>query len=200
MRLLCVASRGAAHLSLSRGRGRRADTDTSRPSRKGVAILFTNHDDKMVGEGLALGYLLMSMGAVTPERLEGVHAVFVHRNDSFAQLEPLYAELVNLPTHSVEYFRFGGGQPVEEIFCAGASLPSILRARGRPDLDARAGYLVVPTLTALRHAASYERFCSSVRDVYARTCQLFVHPATIGCSRSPYKCVLRTFPSFLVPP
>ncbi|GAA5896152.1 hypothetical protein JCM8208_007541 [Rhodotorula glutinis] len=133
---------------------------------KGVAILFTNHDDKMVGEGLALGYLLMSMGAVTPERLEGVHAVFVHRNDSFAQLEPLYAELVNLPTHSVEYFRFGGGQPVEEIFCA--------------------GYLVVPTLTALRHAASYERFCSSVRDVYARTCQLFVHPATIGCSRSPY--------------
>ncbi|GAA5935316.1 hypothetical protein JCM3775_006236, partial [Rhodotorula graminis] len=133
---------------------------------KGVAILFTNHDDKMVGEGLALGYLLMSMGAVTPERLEGVHAVFVHRNDSFAQLEPLYSELVNLPTHSVEYFRFGAGQPVEEIF--------------------RAGYLVVPTLTTLRHAAAYERFCSSVRDVYARTCQVFVHPSTVACSRSPY--------------
>jgi len=62
--------------------------------------------------------------------------------------------------------------------------PSEPRARTPP-----AGYLVIPTLTALRHAASYERFCSSVRDVYARTCQLFVHPATIACSRSPYKCV-----------
>ncbi|TNY22170.1 Proteophosphoglycan ppg4 [Rhodotorula diobovata] len=131
---------------------------------KGVAVLFSNREDTMGGEGLALGYLLMSMGAVTPDKLEGVEAVFIHRNDSFAQLEALYAELVNLPSHAVEFFRFGGGEPVEDIF--------------------RAGYLVLPTLAALRHAASYERFCSSVRDVYARTCQMFAHPATVAYLRS----------------
>lgn len=114
--------------SPSNERGEPALTSPRRARSKGVAILFTNREDSMIGEGLALGYLLMSMGAVTPERLEGVHAVFVHRNDSFAQLEPLYVELVNLPTHSVEYFRFGGGQPVEEIFSAGASLRSSRRA------------------------------------------------------------------------
>lgn len=100
-------------------RSRHADV-TSLASSKGVAVLFSNREDTMGGEGLALGYLLMSMGAVTPDKLEGVEAVFIHRNDSFAQLEALYAELVNLPSHAVEFFRFGGGEPVEDIFRAGA--------------------------------------------------------------------------------
>ncbi|BGP48276.1 hypothetical protein JCM10450v2_004148 [Rhodotorula kratochvilovae] len=130
----------------------------------GVAVLFSSGEDARGGEGIALGYLLMAMRAITPDRLEAVEAVFLHRHDSFAQIEGLYAELVNLEHHAVEFFRFGGGEPVESIFGS--------------------GYLVVPTLSALQRGASYDRFCSTVRDVYARTCQMYAHPATVAYLRT----------------
>ncbi|GAA6051745.1 hypothetical protein JCM3770_002711 [Rhodotorula araucariae] len=131
---------------------------------KGVAVLFSAGEDARGGEGIALGYLLMAMRAMTPDRLEAVEAVFLHRHDSFVQIEGLYAELVNLKSHAVEFFRFGGREPVESIF--------------------NAGYLVVPTLSAIQRGASYERFCSTVRDVYARTCQMYAHPATLAYLRT----------------
>lgn len=91
-------------------------------SSKGVAVLFNpSRDTDMSGEGLALGYLLTAMGANTPDSLAAVEAVFIHRHETYGQLDNLYVELVNLNSHVVEFFRFGGGEPVESVFAAGAS-------------------------------------------------------------------------------
>ncbi|GJN90572.1 hypothetical protein Rhopal_003584-T1 [Rhodotorula paludigena] len=132
---------------------------------KGVAVLFNpSRDTDMSGEGLALGYLLTAMGANTPDSLAAVEAVFIHRHETYGQLDNLYVELVNLNSHVVEFFRFGGGEPVESVFAA--------------------GYLVIPTLAAIQRASAYERFCQTIRDIYARTCQLLVHPATLAHMRT----------------
>jgi hypothetical protein len=73
------------------------------------------------GEGHAMGYCLLSIGAETPNEMSKVQAVCIHRTFALENIEGLYVELTNLASHTVEFFHFGQGLPMEPIFSTGAS-------------------------------------------------------------------------------
>jgi hypothetical protein len=51
------------------------------------------------GEGIALGLLLMMIGAKMPKQLGEVAVVCVHRRETLAPIEKMYNELVNMKNH-----------------------------------------------------------------------------------------------------
>ncbi|GAA5875940.1 hypothetical protein JCM3774_005824 [Rhodotorula dairenensis] len=131
---------------------------------KSVAILYAaNLDERVSGEGLALSYLLLATGLRTPTKLSDLDALFLHREEPPEKLEGLYSELVNLD-RPVEFFSFGNGEPTAPILGS--------------------GYLVLPTLSALRLGAAFERYCVATAHVFGRTCLTAVHPASIARARS----------------
>ncbi|POY74534.1 hypothetical protein BMF94_2294 [Rhodotorula taiwanensis] len=131
---------------------------------KAVAILFSaGKNERMSGEGLALGYLLLAIGSKTPTQMSDLEALFLHRDEGFKQLQALYCELVKLD-HTVEFFAFGAGREIEPILGS--------------------GYLVLPSMSALQLGAAFERYCDVTARAYGRTCQTIVHPATIARARS----------------
>ncbi|GAA5885993.1 hypothetical protein JCM6882_004226 [Rhodosporidiobolus microsporus] len=134
-----------------------------RMKNRGVAVLFDmSSSEQAKGEGHAMGYCLLAVGAETPNVMSKVQAVCMHRSCSFEHIEQLYCELTGLTTHTVEFFQFGGGLPLTPIFTT--------------------GYLVVITRTALQQSAALERFCA-VRDSYSPMVRLVAHPATIAFVR-----------------
>lgn len=52
-----------------------------------------------MGEGIALGLLLMMVGARTPNQLTEVRIVCLHRGETLVALEKMYNELVNMEDH-----------------------------------------------------------------------------------------------------
>ncbi|BGP24873.1 hypothetical protein JCM10295v2_003793 [Rhodotorula toruloides] len=131
---------------------------------KGVAVLVSHGRDETVsGEGLALAYLLLRMGATTPRNMQEVEAVCIHRREPLAALESLYCELVNLDHRFVEFFYFGGDEPATAVFTH--------------------GYHVLPTLAALQQGAALDRFCKCSRDPLSGDCVVAVHPATVAMAR-----------------
>lgn len=56
------------------------------------------------GEGIALGLLLMMVGAKMPKQLSEVAVVCVHRRETLAPIEKMYNELVNMKGHREFYF------------------------------------------------------------------------------------------------
>ncbi|GAA6001319.1 hypothetical protein JCM10207_006606 [Rhodosporidiobolus poonsookiae] len=137
----------------------------TRMKKKGVALLFDMQaHDTARGEGIALGYALLAIGAETPHDMNKVQAVCLHRTFSFENLEALYCELVTLPTWTVEFFHFGNGAPLEPILTT--------------------GYLVVITCSALQRNAAMGRFCHNVRDQYETMCTAVAHPASLTLARS----------------
>lgn len=138
----------------------------------------------MSGEGLALGYLLLAIGSKTPTQMSDLEALFLHRDEGFKQLQALYCELVKLD-HTVEFFAFGAGREIEPILGSGQCSPCRQRwlviCSRCPRL---AGYLVLPSMSALQLGAAFERYCDVTARAYGRTCQTIVHPATIARARS----------------
>ncbi|GAA5984231.1 hypothetical protein JCM10908_006102 [Rhodotorula pacifica] len=131
---------------------------------KSIAILYPPEvNEQVTGEGLALSYLLLATGSKTPTYLSDLEALFLHRTEPPEKLEAFYAELVNLD-RPVEFFSFGSGKPIASILGS--------------------GYLVLPSLSALRLGAAFERYCASTARVFGRTCLTTVHPASIARARS----------------
>ncbi|GAA5820147.1 hypothetical protein JCM11251_005503 [Rhodosporidiobolus azoricus] len=136
-----------------------------RMKNRGVAVLFdVTRSEVAKGEGHAMGYCLLAVGAETPKVMTKVVSVCVHRTFDIEQVEQLYCELTNLSSHTVEFFHFGEQLLLTPIFAA--------------------GYLVVMTRTALQQSAAVERFCGNVRDPSRSMVRLTAHPATLAFVRA----------------
>ncbi|GAA6023120.1 hypothetical protein JCM8202_004680 [Rhodotorula sphaerocarpa] len=133
--------------------------------RKSVALADKRGgtNEAMVGESLALAYVLLDRGATTPDAMHELDALFLHRDQPVAELHRIYCELVNLD-HHVEFFHFGKEAPIETIFGS--------------------GYLVIPMLSAMQIGATFRRYCETIGQVYGATCMTTVHPASIARARS----------------
>ncbi|GAA5948164.1 hypothetical protein JCM3765_007137 [Sporobolomyces pararoseus] len=92
---------------------------------RGVAIICDSRDVMVSGEGIALGLLLMMVGAKMPKQLSEVAVVCVHRRETLAPIEKMYNELVNMKGHHVEFLHFGNDQIVLPILVSGGSLSAI---------------------------------------------------------------------------
>ncbi|GAA6042113.1 hypothetical protein JCM8097_003114 [Rhodosporidiobolus ruineniae] len=136
-----------------------------RMKNRGVAVLFDMGQGEAVkGEGHALGYALLAVGAETPNEMSKVQAVCMHRSYSVDQIEGLYCELTQLKTHTVEFFHFGGGLPLQPV-CA-------------------TGFLIIPLRSALQLVKSVERFSYHARAKYEPMVTIAAHPATLCLIRN----------------
>ncbi|BGP16391.1 hypothetical protein JCM10213v2_004393 [Rhodosporidiobolus nylandii] len=118
-----------------------------RMKNRGVAVLFDMGASEVAkGEGHALGYCLLAVGAETPNEMNKVQAVCLHRTYSFENIEGLYCQLTNLTTHVVEFFLFGNDLPLEPILTS--------------------GYIVIVLRSAIQQSAALERFCYNIRVHY----------------------------------
>ncbi|GAA5984852.1 hypothetical protein JCM11641_005441 [Rhodosporidiobolus odoratus] len=136
----------------------------TRMKNRGVAILFDmQSSERAKGEGHALGYCLLAVGADTPQDMSSVQAVCLHRTYPLDNIEGLYCELTNLTSHTVEFFLFGDDQPLQPILTH--------------------GYLVIVLRSALQQSAALERFCYNVHESYHTMCTLRTHPATLAAVR-----------------
>ncbi|GAA5893458.1 uncharacterized protein JCM6883_003524 [Sporobolomyces salmoneus] len=131
---------------------------------RGVAIICDSRDQMVSGEGIALGLLLMMIGARMPKQLSEVAVVCVHRRETLAPIEKMYNELVHMETHHVEFLHFGDNEPIEPILVS--------------------GFLVIPSLTALQQGMAVESFCIKSREANVCNCTVLAHPASIVLARS----------------
>lgn len=136
---------------------------------RGVAIICDSRDPMVSGEGIALGLLLMMIGARMPKQLAEVAVVCVHRRETLAPIERMYNELINMKAHrelsrflsfvqsvhrsiafpDVEFLHFGDGVPVEPILVSGECLLQSFEYEMRLTL--------VRVLARLPHCAGIER-------------------------------------------
>ncbi|GAA5857906.1 hypothetical protein JCM1840_000963 [Sporobolomyces johnsonii] len=131
---------------------------------RGVAIICNGRETDMAGEGVALGLLMMLVGARTPNQLSEVAVVCLHRRDSLEQLERMYCDLVNMSSHHVEFLHFGGGLPVQPILLC--------------------NFLIMPSFNALQQSAALDRFCRNQHEANVKNCTVLAHPASIVRARS----------------
>ncbi|ORY89455.1 hypothetical protein BCR35DRAFT_300644 [Leucosporidium creatinivorum] len=133
-------------------------------SMKGRSCTFIhapNNIPQYEAEHVALGLVLLAVGADTPHHVGEVQVVFIHRAAKLEQVTPLLVTLLTAD-YPVQLFNFGSAQPVAPIL--------------------RRGFFIVPTLSALRQADQLATFS----DFLARnpTSSLKVHPASIVLGHS----------------
>ncbi|GAA6008236.1 hypothetical protein JCM11491_001939 [Sporobolomyces phaffii] len=131
---------------------------------RGVAIICDSRDLMVSGEGIALGLLLMLVGAIMPKQLSEVTVVCVHRRETLVPIEKMYVELINTKTHHVEFLHFGDNKPVAPILIS--------------------GFLIVPSLSALQQGMAVESFCLNTHRANVRNCTVLAHPASIVLART----------------
>ncbi|GAA5843896.1 hypothetical protein JCM3766R1_005957 [Sporobolomyces carnicolor] len=131
---------------------------------RGTAIICDSRDQMVSGEGIALGLLLMMIGARMPKQLGEVAVVCVHRRETLGPIEAMYNELVNMQSHHVEFLHFGDNLPIQPILIS--------------------GFLIIPSLTALQQGMALQAFCEQSRERAACNSTVVAHPASIVLARS----------------
>ncbi|KAI5475152.1 Chromo domain containing protein [Pseudohyphozyma bogoriensis] len=129
-------------------------------------------------EGLALGVLLMLLDSRSPQTVQEVDVVFVHRQHAvFDVLAGAMIELTTRRSPPVEFFEFGSSGKVPT-----APGPKVL-PRVVPVLSY--GYVVIPSLSAFRQNAELDRFLT-LRE-RGKAIRIVVHPATISLARGDFQ-------------
>lgn len=72
------------------------------------------------GQTWALGVLLIKLEAKTPTNVDDIDVVFIHREQSFEILSGALGSLVGRKGGDVQFYTFGGKEPMKEILASGA--------------------------------------------------------------------------------
>lgn len=161
------------------------------------------------GEGIALGLLLMMIGARMPKQLGEVAVVCVHRRETLGPIEAMYNELVNMQSHReqlpsfthmcqnaddcpdvLQTSSFFTLATISRFSRSSSPVRSVSSSMRRGHLAdgfscvSRTGFLIIPSLTALQQGMALQAFCEQSRERAACNSTVVAHPASIVLARS----------------